>query len=108
MNLRRPGRTTGDREISVMSWRKFKRVITKALNNAIFSQRVVPESNEERLRDSVINIQKNEVHVIDIARLDQDTQAFVFGDVIRAIYELKFGQEERDEKEIPSKNCNFY
>jgi DNA helicase HerA-like ATPase len=90
-----------------MSWRKFKRVITKALNNAIFSQRVVPESNEERLRDSVVNIQKNEVHVVDIARLDQDTQAFVFGDVIRAIYELKLGQEERDEKEIPSKIVIF-
>lgn len=103
----RPGRTTGDREISVMSWRKFKRVITKALNNAIFSQRVVPESNEERLRDSIVNIQKNEVHVVDIARLDQDTQAFVFGDVIRAIYELKLGQEEREEKEIPSKIVIF-
>jgi DNA helicase HerA-like ATPase len=90
-----------------MSWRKFKRVITKALNNAIFSQRVVQESNEERLRDSIVNIQKNEVHVVDIARLDQDTQAFVFGDVIRAIYELKLGQEEREEREIPSKIVIF-
>lgn len=103
----KPGRTSGDKEISVMSWRKFKRVVTKALNNAIFSQRVVPECNEERLRDSIINIQKNEVHVIDIARLDQDTQSFVFGDVMRAIYELKLGQEEREEKDIPSKIVIF-
>ena len=103
----KPGRTSADKEISVMSWRKFKRVITKALNNGIFSQRIVPESNEERLRDSIINIRKNEVHVIDIARLDQDTQSFVFGDVIRATYELKLGQEERDEKDIPSKIIIF-
>jgi hypothetical protein len=103
----RPGRTSGDKEISVMSWRKFKRVITKALNNAIFSQRVVPEKNEVRLRESIIGIKKNDVHVVDIARLDQDTQAFVFGDVIRAIYELKLGQEERDEKDIPSKIVIF-
>jgi DNA helicase HerA-like ATPase len=90
-----------------MSWRKFKRVITKALNNSIFSHRVVIENNEERLRDSIIAIQKNEIHVVDIARLDQDTQAFVFGDVIRAIYELKLGQEDRDDKDIPSKIIIF-
>ena len=101
------GQKGGDKEISVMSWRKFKRVVTKALNNSIFSNRVVPEKNEIRLRDSIREIQKNEIHVIDIAKLDQDTQAFVFGDVIRAIYELKLGQEERDENEIPTKIVIF-
>ncbi|MCD4741813.1 MAG: hypothetical protein K8R67_04930 [Desulfobacteraceae bacterium] len=101
------GKSGGDKEISVMSWRKFKRVVTKALNNSIFSQRVVPEKNEVRLRESIRDIQKNDIHVIDIAKLDEDTQAFVFGDVIRAIYELKLGQEERDEKEIPSKIVVF-
>lgn len=101
------GRSGGDKEISVMSWRKFKRVVTKALNNSIFSQRVVPEKNEIRLRDSIVDIQKNDVCVVDIAKLDQDTQAFVFGDVIKAIYELKLGQEERDEDEIPSRIVIF-
>jgi len=101
------GRTSGDKEISVMSWRKFKRIVSKALNNSIFSNRVVPEKNEVRLRDSIINIEKNEINVVDIAKLDQDSQAFVFGDVIRAIYELKLGQEEREESEIPSKIVIF-
>ena len=101
------GKSGGEKEISVMSWRKFKRVITKALNNSIFSQRVVPEKNEIRLRESIRDIQKNDIHVIDIAKLDEDTQAFVFGDAIRAIYELKLGQEERDEKDIPSKIIIF-
>ncbi|MBL4625861.1 MAG: ATP-binding protein [Flavobacteriales bacterium] len=101
------GQKGGDKEISVMSWRKFKRVVTKALNNSIFSQRVVKEKNEVRLRESIRDIQKNDIHVIDIAKLDQDTQAFVFGDVIRAIYDLKLGQEERDENEIPSKIIIF-
>nr|MDA3925562.1 ATP-binding protein [Kiritimatiellia bacterium] len=81
------GKGVGNKEISVMSWRKFKRVISKALNNSIFSQRVVPEKNEVRLRETIVNIKKNDIHVIDIAKLDQDTQAFVFGDAIRAIYE---------------------
>ena len=101
------GKRGGDKEISVMSWRKFKRVVTKALNNAIFSQRVVPKKNEVRLRESIMDIQKNDIHVIDIAKLDQDSQAFVFGDVIKAIYELKLGQEDRDENEIPSKVVIF-
>lgn len=101
------GQKGGEKEISVMSWRKFKRVVTKALNNSIFSQRVVPEKNEVRLRESIRDIQKNDIQVIDIAKLDQDTQAFVFGDAIRAIYDLKLGQEERDENEIPSKIVIF-
>jgi len=97
----------GNQEISVMSWRKFKRVINKALSHPIFNPRVVPEKNEIRLREAIKNIQGNDVNVIDIAKLDQDTQAFVFGDVIRAIYDLKLGQEDRDESEIPSKIIIF-
>lgn len=97
----------GDKDITVMSWRKFKRVISKAISHPIFSKRAVEEKNELRLKEAIININKNEVKVIDIAKLDQDTQAFVFGDVIRAIYDLKLGQEERKESDIPSKIIVF-
>jgi len=98
---------SGDKEITVSSWRKFKRVINKSLTHPIFSKRVVKEKNETRLGEAIKNIQKNDAFVIDIAKLDQDTQAFVFGDVIRAIYDLKLGQEDRDEGEIPSKIIIF-
>lgn len=101
------GRQGTDKEITVASWRKFKRVINKALNNDIFSQRVVAEKNEKRLQDSISNIKKNDVHVIDIAKLDQDTQAFVFGDVIKAIYDLKLGQSDVAEQDIPAKIIIF-
>ena len=37
-------------------------------------------------------IKKNEVHVIDIAKLSEDKQAYVFGDAIRTIYDLQLGQ----------------
>jgi hypothetical protein len=103
----KPGRSGGDKEISAMSWRKFKRIINKSLDHDIFSKRIRPEKNEVRLKNTITNIQKNEVQVIDVAKLDEDTQAFVFGDVIRAIYELKLGQEERDENEIPSRIVIF-
>ncbi len=85
-------------EITVMSWRKFKRIVRKALTNSLFANRTVPEDKETRLRDSINQIRKNDVFVVDIARLDEDMQSFVFGDVIKAIYDLKLGQDgEQDE-----------
>lgn len=101
------GNSKEDKEITVTSWRKFKRVVSKGLSHPIFSKRVVEEKDEVRIASAVKGIKPNEVKVIDVAKLDQDTQAFVFGDVIRAIYELKLGQDDRDEAEIPSKIIIF-
>ena len=44
---------------------------------------------------------KNEVHVIDIAKLNDDMQGFVFGDAIRAIYNLQLGQYSADDEYTP-------
>ena len=44
------------------------------------------------MEESLKHIKKNEVHVIDIAKLSEDKQAFVFGDAIRTIYDLQLGQ----------------
>jgi DNA helicase HerA-like ATPase len=101
------GNSKADKEITVTSWRKFKRVVGKGLSHPIFAKRVVEDKDEVRISEAVKDIKANEVKVIDIAKLDQDTQAFVFGDVIRAIYEMKLGQDDRDESEIPSKIVIF-
>lgn len=37
------------------------------------------------------------MHVIDIAKLSEDKQAFVFGDAIRTIYDLQLGQYSGEE-----------
>lgn len=95
-------------EITVTSWRKFKRVVRKALSNDLFSPRLNDTSNEVRLKDSIENIKKNDIFVVDVAKLNEDMQAFVFGDVIKAIYELKLGQlGDRPDEEIPSKIIIF-
>lgn len=95
-------------EIMVQSWRKFKRVIARSIKNPMFTRRVVPEKNEVRLSTALSKIQKNEVHVVDIAKLDENLQSFVFGDVIRSIYNLKLGQiSEVEEDKIPSKIIVF-
>jgi hypothetical protein len=102
------GDTGRDKTISVLSWRKFYRLFRKSLErNLFFSNALNKEKNEVRLQESIKQIQKNDVFVIDIAKLDEEAQGFVFGDVMRAIYDLKLGQIERDDTEIPSKIIIF-
>lgn len=98
-----------DPTITSASWRKFKRIVRKPLSNKVFAQRVDDKKNETRLREYITdNIKKNDIYVIDIARLDEDMQSFVFGDVVNTIYELKLGQTgEREPEEIPSKIVIF-
>lgn len=81
------------KEISVLSWRKFKRIINKAIkNDSMFVNRTVNEKRECRLEDELKKIYPGSVSVIDIAKLTTDKQAFVFGDVLKTIYKLKLGE----------------
>ncbi len=95
-------------EISVLSWRKFKRIVNKAIkNDDMFANRVVPEQSECRLADELKQIKKNEVHVIDIAKLPEDKQAFVFGDAVKTIYNLKLGEYDNEGVSPPSRIVIF-
>lgn len=90
-------------EIQVASWRKFKRCVSKAINNDIFANTVT--NGEIELPQEIANALKpGEVMVIDIARLDENSQSFVFGSVARAIYDLKLGASRDD---IPDKVIIF-
>ena len=94
---------TGNKEIQVSSWRKFKRCISKATNNDIFAKSLAGKDVD--LTDVIDNnLRPNQVLVIDIARLDENSQSFVFGSVARAIYDLKLGAERSD---IPDKVILF-
>jgi len=97
----------GDKEITVQSWRKFKRIISKSLKNSMFGNRVVEKQNEVRLSSALENIKANEMFVVDIAKLDENLQSFVFGDVIRTIYDLKLGQLTDKEEDIPNRIVIF-
>ncbi|MCL2018938.1 MAG: ATP-binding protein [Oscillospiraceae bacterium] len=89
-------------EISVLSWRKFKRIVNKAIkNDHMFANRTESSKSECRLADELKNIKKNEVHVIDIAKLPEDKQAFVFGDAVKTIYNLKLGEYDNELSEKP-------
>mgnify|MGYP003639257290 CR=1 FL=1 len=105
------GATGKDKEITVLSWRKFYRLFRKTLEKTtIFSNSLSAKAGNKdvRLKEQILRIKKNDVFVVDVAKLDEETQGFVFGDVMRSIYELKLGQvTDRDEKDIPSKIIIF-
>jgi hypothetical protein len=90
-------------EIQVTSWRKFKRCISKAIKNDVFAK--VCTNGEVDITDEIQNnLTAGQVFVIDIARLDENTQSFVFGSVARAIYDMKLGI---DRDTIPDKVILF-
>lgn len=98
---------SGDKEITVQSWRKFERIVKKSINrNQIFDS-IRDYGREIRITDALTGIHKNEVHVIDIAKLNDDMQCFVFGDAVRAIYNLQLGQYDDDDNKPPSKIVVF-
>jgi uncharacterized protein len=100
--------SAGDKgDISVLSWRKFKRVIRKAIQDEMFANRVNNRESECRLADELKQIRKNDMYVIDIAKLPEDKQAFVFGDAVRTIYNLKLGEYDAESIDPPSKIIIF-
>lgn len=91
-----------DKDISVQSWRKFKRLIRKSVMNDIFQpNKGSSDKRQVFLRDEIQNINSGEVYVIDIARIEEQLQTFVFGDIVRSVYDLKLGETDRVEEEIP-------
>jgi len=101
------GNSTGSKEITVSSWRKFTRLIKKSINrNELFSVKISENDGETRLSDTIKKLEKNQVYVIDIAKLNSEMQAFVFGNVIREIYDLQL-EEVHDNEKQPSKIIVF-
>lgn len=100
------GNSSADsKEINVLSWRKFKRCVSKAIGNDVFAKQIHDTQKEVDITEVIKHdFFPNQVLVIDIARLDENTQSFVFGSVARAIYDLKLGNDRND---IPKKVIMF-
>ena len=98
------GATGAKNEIMASSWKKFLRIINKAVN----TQGVFNDNLADHEKDLAIEIKNNlaggQVMVVDITLLDDNTQSFVFGSVARAIWEMKF-DTERDN--VPKKVIIF-
>ncbi|MDR1544050.1 MAG: ATP-binding protein [Prevotellaceae bacterium] len=83
------------KDIQVASWRKFKRCVGKATKDDVFARNL--NTDEIDLSKEIQNnLVPNQVMVIDIAQLDENTQGFVFGGVAQAIYDLKKNAERNN------------
>jgi DNA helicase HerA-like ATPase len=107
------GGSAASKEISVMSWRKFKRIVKKSISiDKMFSDEVRPEKDEVRLESAIRGIKPNEVFVVDVAKQDENMQAFVFGAVMQAVTRLKLGDFDEDmtaeeRKQVPDRIVLF-
>lgn len=87
----------GNKEISVMSWRKFKRIVRKSIEtDKMFNDDVEASNGEVRLENEIKKLKENDVFVVDIAKQDENMQAFVFGSVMQAVAKLKLGEFDED------------
>ncbi len=103
--------TPARRTIALGSWKKFIRIITKILSGCVFRDGIDKGNNEVVLEEDLRNIKAGEVKVIDIARLDTYTQAFVFGDVMGTIIDMmntKLGSDALDKIVIFVDELNKY
>ncbi|MBO4693781.1 MAG: ATP-binding protein [Thermoguttaceae bacterium] len=97
------------KEIPVVSWRKFLRIVNKSIkDNKLFADRIRKSEHETRIEDSLKKIKKNDVIVIDIAKLSEDQQAFVFGSAVRVIYDLQLGEYAGQEGVNPPSKIIFF
>ncbi len=103
---------TDGKEIPIQSWRKFKRLLGNFKSHDIFQRSIsgMKEKNMVHLSDAVANIKPGDTFVVDIAKLEEQLQFLVFGDIIKSVYDLKHGESDsiRKVKEpIPQKIVVF-
>ncbi len=92
---------------SIGMFRRHLRRIVQTRQTGIFVDS--RSRNEKLLSDELINIKGGATYVVDIARLADDEQTLVFGDILRTIYAVKAEEAEgRTEKSpVPEKVIIF-
>lgn len=90
--------------ITVGRFRRILRRIVETRQSGIFvSQRA---RGTKTISDEIARIRGGEVIVVDIARLTDDEQTLVFGDILRTIYAL-YAEEGSDSEDLPEKVIIF-
>jgi uncharacterized protein len=97
-----------DKDISVQSWRKFSRLIKKSITNHVFQEsKGASDKRQVILNEEIKTIKSGDVYVVDIAKLEEQLQCFIFGDIVRSAYNLKLGETNRTEEDIPRRIIIF-
>jgi len=95
-----------NKDIPVVSWRRFSRIISKTIDRSALFERDARDLTV-RLEDKLCRIQPNDVVVVDIANLGEIMQSFVFGDVVRIINKLQLGEYDNKGAKPPKKIIIF-
>lgn len=95
-----------NKDIPVVSWRRFSRIIRKTIDNSALFERDA-RGKTVRLEDKLCQIKPNDVMVIDVANLGEIMQSFVFGDVVRIINKLQLGEYDYQGAKPPKKIIIF-
>jgi len=92
------------RAVSVGRFRRLLRRIVQTRQTGIFvSQR---PNKAKKLAEEIARIRAGETIVVDIARLADDEQTLVFGDILRTIYAL-YAEEGSEAQDLPEKVIIF-
>jgi DNA helicase HerA-like ATPase len=91
-----------NKEIPVVSWRKFSRLLrTRTSEHSLFTNGSENKERRHKLtRDAVLALRPGRVLVIDIEPLPDYLQCLVVGDVIQTVLGIKLGDEEIEPDEL--------
>lgn len=90
---------------SVGKFRRHLRRLVETRQSGVF---VDARSRHERvLADEISKLQGGHTYVVDIAKLHDEEQTLVFGDLLRTVYELKAEPPEGRESDVPERIIFF-
>jgi hypothetical protein len=92
------------RAVSVARFRRLLRRIVKTRQTGIFVDH--RPQDVKNLSQEIARIRGGETIVVDIARLTDDEQTLVFGDILRTIYAL-YAEEGSEREDLPEKVIIF-
>jgi DNA helicase HerA-like ATPase len=94
--LSKPGQSSLSK-ILVNSWKKFGRFTKTRMNNPIFVEKSLIDSNNKHqilIADAIRQLKPGDVIVVDIEPLPDYLQCLVVGDIISTIRNIKLGEDE--------------
>lgn len=83
-------------DISIMSWRRFNRLLRTRTQNSLFDERarMNPAKRHMLVREAIRALEPGRVLVVDIEPLADYLQCLVFGDVVETLYAAMLGDED--------------
>ena len=99
--IRSWAKETPDRQIPVVSWRRFARLIGQRTKNPLFTEkgRRADRIRQVPIKEILSHLQPGHAVVVDIAQLPDYLQSFVVGDIIDLVRRAKVGDLPFDDDE---------